>query len=310
MNENKLFEVLLDVIPFGAYAVDIETFEVVYANKIMTEKMHAPNETFCWNKIFGQEEICSWCSIAKLKHTKKKINEKLITIFFNEATDCWLQSYDELVTWPDGRTVKYSLAVDITEQKEIQASMIRAHTKLAIQTKKLSEANKKLDFMSKRDYLTGINNRGNFFHLGNQILHQNTENDDLIFIAMFDLDKFKRLNDNYGHKTGDLAIKTFASIVESNLDEGDIFGRLGGEEFALIMNSRNQNDVLNKLEKIRNDTRNITIKKDTEDVTFTVSIGLAQKQANDTLDLLLDRADQQLYAAKSDGRNRIKFRGL
>ncbi|MBF0264914.1 MAG: hypothetical protein HQL46_06540 [Gammaproteobacteria bacterium] len=145
MQENKLFEVLLDVIPFAAYAVDINTYEVLYANKLMSESMYAPREDFCWKKIFGQEEACSWCTIPQLKQRKEIYSsEKLVSSFFDEVTDCWLQSYDELVKWPDGRTVKYSISVDITEQKEIQADMIKANTKLSIQRKKLLEANKKL----------------------------------------------------------------------------------------------------------------------------------------------------------------------
>ena len=70
MLENKLFEALLDVIPFGAYAVDINSYEVVYANKLMRENMYAPQETYCWEQVFGQEEICSWCSIFNLKERK------------------------------------------------------------------------------------------------------------------------------------------------------------------------------------------------------------------------------------------------
>ena len=151
MLENKLFEALLDVIPFAAYAVDIETYDVVYANKMMLESMYAPRKEYCWKKVFGQEDICSWCTIPELKQRKAVYqSENLISTFFDEATDKWFQSYDELVKWPDGRTVKYSIAVDITEQKEIQANMIKTHTKLAIQTKKLKEANKKLEIMTKQ----------------------------------------------------------------------------------------------------------------------------------------------------------------
>jgi len=152
MQENKLFEALLDVIPFAAYAVDIETYEVVYANKLMSESLYAPREEHCWKKVFGQEEVCSWCTISELKKREATYkSEKLVSTFFDEVTDKWFQSYDELVRWPDGRTVKYSINVDITKQKEIQAEMIKTHTKLAIQTKKLSEANKKLKEIAKKD---------------------------------------------------------------------------------------------------------------------------------------------------------------
>ena len=151
MQENKLFEALLDVIPFAAYAVDINTYEVVYANKMMSENMYAPRAEFCWEKVFGQSEACAWCTIPKLRQRETQYkNDKLISSFFDEVTDSWFQIYDEIVKWPDGRTVRYSIAVDITEQKEIQASMIKTHAKLVIKTKKLKEANKKLEIMAKQ----------------------------------------------------------------------------------------------------------------------------------------------------------------
>lgn len=308
MHENKLFEVLLDVIPFAAYAVDIETYEVVYANKMMSEKMYAPREEFCWKKIFGQEEVCSWCTIPQLK-LKEKVykSEKLISSFFDESTDSWLQAYDELVSWPDGRTIKYTIAVDITEQKEIQATMIQTHTKLAIQTKKLKEANEKLEIISKKDYLTKINNRGNFFTLGGE-LYDNQKSNEAIYVAMFDLDKFKSLNDTYGHQLGDEALKSFTKEVEKYLDYDDIFGRLGGEEFALIIKSLSEKDIVAKIESIRKSIEKIVLIKDENEIHFTVSIGLVEKENEETLDMTLEKADRLLYEAKESGRNRLKYR--
>ena len=146
MLENKLFEALLDVIPFKAYATDVKSFEVVYANKIMRENMYAPQETYCWEKVFGQNEICSWCSIIDLELLRKENNkkDKHIIEFFDETDDKWLKSYDELMSWPDGREVKYSILVDITDQKEIQGSMIKSHATLAMKNKQMTTTNKKL----------------------------------------------------------------------------------------------------------------------------------------------------------------------
>ena len=146
MLENKLFEALLDVVPFGAYAVDIDTYEVIYANKLMRENMTAPSETYCWEKVFGQKEICSWCSIHQLKKRKEAndLKDKHICEFFDEVDDMWLRSYDELVSWPDGREVKYSILVDISDQKEIQGSMMKSHASLAVKTKQVSNTNKNL----------------------------------------------------------------------------------------------------------------------------------------------------------------------
>ena len=309
MKENKLFEALLDVIPFAAYAVDIETYEVVYANKMMMESMYAPREKNCWKKVFGQEDICSWCTIPELKQRKAIYqSEKLVSTFFDEVTDQWLQSYDELVKWPDGRTVRYSIAVDITEQKEIQATMIKTHAKLAIKSKKLQEANKKLEFMATKDFLTGINNRGHFFNLVNKIWDTELCENKYIFVAMLDLDKFKSINDTYGHKTGDDILKIFTKNIEKYLDEDDIFGRIGGEEFALVLPSNNETDSLNKLENIRKSTEELIVSSNSKDITFTVSIGVVEKTDDVSIDVLLDDADKKLYEAKIAGRNKIKFR--
>lgn len=145
MYENRLFEALLDVIPFKAYAIDIDTYEVIYANKLMRENLYAPQETHCWQKIFGQEEMCSWCSVMSLQLRDKSIKNKKYTCdFFDESDDKWLTSYDELISWPDGRDVKYSILVDISDQKEIQGNMIKAHATLAMNNKQISLTNKNL----------------------------------------------------------------------------------------------------------------------------------------------------------------------
>jgi signal transduction histidine kinase/CheY-like chemotaxis protein len=144
MLENKLFEALLDVIPFGAYAVDIETYEIVYANKIVRENMYAPQESYCWEKLYGQEQICPWCSIHRQSSGTLDEDDKHTCEFFDEIDDRWIKSYDEFISWPDGRNVKYSILVDTSDQKAAQGSMIQSHAKLAVKTKQISKTNKNL----------------------------------------------------------------------------------------------------------------------------------------------------------------------
>ncbi len=138
MLENKLFEALLDVVPFGAYAVDVKTFKIVYANKLIRENMYAPQEEYCWEKLYGREEKCSWCTMGK------EIIKKNESEFFDELDDRWIKSYDEFISWPDGRDVKYSILVDTTTQKEVEGNMIQSHAKLAVRTKQVSKTNKNL----------------------------------------------------------------------------------------------------------------------------------------------------------------------
>jgi diguanylate cyclase (GGDEF)-like protein len=305
--KSSFFGSLLDVIPFATYAVDIENYQVVYINKILNDRIYAPEEKLCWKKIYGQTEICSWCMVFKLmEENKLEKNKKIVNTFFDESSDTWLQAYDELITWTDGRIVKCTIAIDITEQKEMQASLIQTHTKLAIQTNKLKETNDKYELLSKTDYLTGINNRRNFFYLGETLYKNDNKN---TFVAIFDLDKFKELNDTFGHHLGDKALISFAKKVEIHINkELDIFGRLGGEEFALIITSSCEKDIYLKIDNIRKAIEEITLVEEMKVIHFTVSIGLVKREIDETLDMTLEKEDKLLYEAKNSGRNQVKFR--
>ena len=309
MNHNQIFGTLLDVIPFPTYVVDINTFKVIYTNKVLSEKMYAPREEFCWKKIYGQENICSWCTIPKfLKHEIIKSGEKEIVTFFDENSDKWFQSYDEIMNWPNGELVKCTIAVDITEQKETLSSLIQTHTKLARQTRELEKANEKYEQLSKIDYLTGINNRRNFFNLGEEIYQNNLDCKNDIFVAILDIDNFKQLNDKYGHHIGDKTLITFAKKVQDILDKNDVFGRIGGEEFALIVSGVSKDKIFEKIDGIRKIIETITIEETDEMINITVSIGFVQREIGETLDMTLEKADRLLYDAKKDGRNQVKFR--
>ena len=310
MNHNQIFGTLLDVIPFPTSVVDINTFKVIYTNKALGEKMFAPKEEFCWKKIYGQENICSWCTIPSFsKHENIKSGEKELVTFFDENSDTWFQSYDEIMTWPNGELVKCTIAVDITEQKEILSSLIQTHTKLARQTRELEKANEKYEQLSKIDYLTGVNNRRNFFYLGEEIYKNDSECIDDVFVALLDIDNFKQLNDKYGHHIGDKALILFTNSIQNILDKkNDIFGRIGGEEFALITRFVNKDKIFAKIDGLRKEVESILLEDSGEIIKITVSIGFVQREVGETLDISLEKADRLLYDAKHNGRNQVKFR--
>lgn len=151
MLKNVLFEALLDIVPFRAYVVDIETYEVVYSNQLMSDSMILPKSKKCFEKVFGQNKICSWCSI-------KKSNENNISEFFDEMNDKWFVTHDKYIYWLNDRKAKYSILVDISEQKEAQGKIISAHTKLSLYTKHLKIiVDEQLSKLRKQDQLL-------FFH--------------------------------------------------------------------------------------------------------------------------------------------------
>lgn len=129
-----------------------------------------------------------------------------------------------------------------------------------------------------------------------------------MYVAMLDIDHFKSINDRYGHNIGDAALREFSKIVLENIDQSDIFGRIGGEEFAIALLNEDQKATLQKLNQLRESVSKITLNKESEVIHFTVSIGVTVLNSSDTIDTVLDRADQELYSAKKDGRNILKFR--
>ena len=169
---------------------------------------------------------------------------------------------------------------------------------------KIKERTKELEILASTDFLTGIHNRRNFFFLAKKKFADISNNN--LFAIMIDVDNFKKLNDTYGHQIGDEILKLLTKTITSNLEEDDIFGRLGGEEFAIIYQSdKTEAQDIEKINKLRNIIENLSH----NEIQFTISIGVAIKHENDSnIDMLLSRADKGLYEAKKAGRNKVIFR--
>lgn len=172
---------------------------------------------------------------------------------------------------------------------------------------KVKELINHLDFISSYDEMTGIYNRRKFFELSEKKFVQNKSD---LYAVMIDIDKFKNINDNYGHPMGDNVIKLVAKTISKQLSDDAIFGRLGGEEFAIVCNYSSSSGVVENIEKIREAIENLEIISDNGDsIKFTISEGVAKaSQETKNLDELLKYADMSLYEAKGLGRNRVIFR--
>ena len=164
-----------------------------------------------------------------------------------------------------------------------------------------------LEYIANHDTMTGIYNRRYFFKLATQRFIDSKET---LYAVMIDIDKFKNVNDTYGHQVGDKVIKKFAQIVKNYIDDTTIFGRLGGEEFALICNFKSLSEIQKRVEIIRMAIeRDEIILENKKELKFTVSLGFAKaNNTHQTIDDLLKDADDALYEAKGTGRNKIIFR--
>ncbi len=170
---------------------------------------------------------------------------------------------------------------------------------------KLREAYKRIEELAELDELTGsLNRRCIMQTLGDEITRAHRINAPCS-IALIDLDWFKRINDAHGHPIGDEVLRTFAITVFANIRSIDRFGRYGGEEFLLVLPDTQEDSAARLLDRLRAIIADLDWSAFSEGMRVTISAGLATLRPDENPDTFLARADNALYAAKAQGRNRI-----
>ena len=153
------------------------------------------------------------------------------------------------------------------------------------------------------DELTGFLTRRSYERIMPEIWRDFSREYDEIAVVMIDIDHFKRINDTFGHPTGDRVISEIASICHGSLRREDIVGRYGGEEFIAVLPNLDSENALNAMERLRSSVEETRI--DLVDAALTVSIGVTVSDGSEAFDHAVDRADRALYAAKRSGRNKV-----
>ncbi len=156
------------------------------------------------------------------------------------------------------------------------------------------------------DELTGLMNRRSMNELLAQECLRSDRSGRTFTVALLDIDHFKKINDNYGHRAGDIALKSFAETAEQAIRATDKIARWGGEEFLLILpETEPPSCVMNCLNRMRERITAIEINHEGQQFSFTVSIGFSTRRDNELIEHTIDRADQALYSAKQSGRDRV-----
>jgi diguanylate cyclase (GGDEF)-like protein len=158
------------------------------------------------------------------------------------------------------------------------------------------------------DPLTGISNRRAFLDSAMRRLKQRTRDPQPVSALLFDLDRFKSINDRFGHPVGDRVLRIFADVAASELRSTDLLGRLGGEEFGVILFGADKGAASATAERIRQGFAATRASFDGEPIDTSVSVGVVSVPAQEfsEVETLLIRADEALYVAKARGRNRVE----
>ncbi len=159
---------------------------------------------------------------------------------------------------------------------------------------------------SRTDVLTGLPNRRAFYDRATRELERASRYGRPVSLIMLDIDRFKAVNDTHGHAAGDEVLRHLADILRRDKRGNDLVGRLGGEEFSLLLPEASPDEALNLAERIRAAIAASPAVHNGQSIAYSASFGVARQQPGDSLENILHRADQALYAAKEAGRNRVE----
>jgi len=186
-------------------------------------------------------------------------------------------------------------------KREQIAELDLLRRELESKQKELLEVNEQLEKLATTDGLTGLKNRRSFQEDLASNISLFASNSQPLSLLLLDIDHFKKINDTYGHLTGDRVLQGLGLILKEELREEDVAARYGGEEFALILPNTDQSVAQYIAESIRLRVESAGW----TDQTVTISIGVATIVKGDTISTLQSRADQALYASKNGGRNQV-----
>lgn len=227
------------------------------------------------------------CKILKSQPTTKNIP----IIFTTAKTD------------EESISKAYQAGANDYVSKPLKRSEVIARVQTQLKLKKTIDD---LEYLASRDTMTGVYNRRKFFELSKPMFDQY---EDTLFIAMLDIDHFKKVNDSFGHDAGDLVIKRVAKTISDMLPQDSVFARIGGEEFVAVCMDDSAERIMQLFDEIKNAISSSTIDYNGHQISFTISNGIAHKNPSiKTIDELLKQADLALYDAKNSGRNKIVLR--
>ncbi|TGN39523.1 sensor domain-containing diguanylate cyclase [Marinobacter confluentis] len=266
------------------------------------------------NTILGVGALMAMLLILLASSTARRTTQPLLQMA-REARNLDPNNPDTLIRMRDDyeevkvlstvlRDLIQRLADKTRETNELNMNLER---RVADRTLALEKANRKLEETARTDVLTGLDNRRYLFELGKTALKKAVRSGRPVTTIMFDVDLFKKVNDTYGHAVGDKALVHLSALARQAIRDIDILARLGGEEFAILLENTTEEEAAEVAERLRTGIHESPLPLERGSLGLSVSVGVSTliPESSDDLDTLLGRADKALYAAKAAGRNRV-----
>jgi diguanylate cyclase (GGDEF)-like protein/PAS domain S-box-containing protein len=284
-NETALREII-DASPVPVLLAGHERGEIVYVNQSAAiffgrsiARLTGIAVTDCWE---SPEQYAAL--LAEIK-TRGRIEDREARLVRADGRSCWVQLSAALLRLQEEPLI-YTAFVDISERKSKESELHRLAT---------------------TDPLTGALNRRAFTERSNDEVERARRGGHVVSVVACDLDRFKSINDTHGHATGDRVLKAFTAAVHDLIRPSDAFGRVGGEEFAILLPGSDAESAVRVAERIRARFEATQIAAaDGGTIGATASFGVAAWHGEDAFENTLQAADEALYAAKTAGRNRVR----
>jgi diguanylate cyclase (GGDEF)-like protein/PAS domain S-box-containing protein len=293
----RLFQTFMNSGPFMGFLKDTEG-RFTYYNKLFAEKFGITQEE--WIGIEDYNLFPPEMADDYRKYDQQVLETNALCVTTEPTIDAdgtvsYWKTYKFPCTDADGAKLIGGVALDVTEELQ-RAAELQGYQR------ELEQANDKLQELAATDPLTGLANRRVFDErLAVEFAQAKRKKRDLS-VLMLDLDRFKRRNDLYGHQQGDAALRQFARLLEECTRESDLAARYGGEEFVLLLPETDVPEAMQLANRILETVRGATW----EDEPLTISIGAANfEPATTSARRLVNLADEALYAAKKQGRDRV-----
>lgn len=221
-----------------------------------------------------------------------------------------LQATLKHITWQTGQIAKGDFSQRVEFLGEFSRSFNRMVEQLESYRQMILGQKWELERLATIDSLTGIYNRHYFMDFATKEFLRSQRYSHVFSVIQMDIDHFKKINDAHGHAAGDEVLKVFTANCLEVLRENDVLGRVGGEEFSIILPETEKEGALLVAERFRRNIAELKLKLDKKIIHFTVSIGVTDLRKDDSsIEAVLKRADEAMYLAKNGGRNKVVAAG-